>query len=127
MTDITEVPSPPEAIYYFKVAERAATNATFSIEAFSAVCVDFNHSLKLAEGRLRIDMSKRFYSLIMHYQIHTYGAQSYNKDLFLLSPRLIETSPTVFCVTFDPVKDAPLELQKILNIYMRDCMEVLSW
>jgi hypothetical protein len=113
---------PPSLSYYQTLAEKAASESEFTEDLFTCLCTDFNRALKLAEGNLRIRISKRFYGLVLEHHIRSVGEANFNPSEPLLGAHLLETSPDTYCLTIDPARSAPVELQKILYVYMKDCM-----
>ena len=93
------------AVYFDRLAAKGAADVDFSDELFAALCMDFNHALKLAEGNLRVSISKRLYGLLLHHHVHVLAKTLPAVNAFLLSPRLIETSPGVFCATYNFSKE----------------------
>jgi len=91
----------------------------------NGICMEFNQAIKAVSEEIRLEISDQWYAMLIHHYITVLGYQ-YVGNEHLFSPRTIETSPGVFCMTFNLTKDIPPQLQNILLVYMLDCLSIIT-
>jgi len=89
------------------------------------VCMTFNVSIKTVSEELRDEMSEWLYSLVE--QHHSDSSSDKDCEVPPYSPKKITSAKTGrMLITYNVVKDFPLVLQKVVMIYMTDCLAFLQ-
>lgn len=97
------------------------------VAPITQVCMTFNVDIKAVPETLRDEMSEWLYALVKQHYLENCKANSKECAEPPYTPKKIVSPKTGrMLITYNVVKNFPLDLQKIVMVYMMDCLEFLQ-
>ena len=95
------------------------------ISSIASVCQDFNQAVRSASDELRNLFEEWFYVLTLHHSVLSVGLDAVG-DTAPYTPKTVQarSSLNILFLTYNVVKNFPSALQRVVFVYMSDCLKI---
>ena len=95
------------------------------ISSIASVCQEFNQAIRSVSDELRDLFEEWFYALTLHHSVLSIGLDAVG-DTAPYTPKTVQarTSPNMLFLTYNVVKNFPAALQRVVFVYMSDCIKI---